>query len=72
MQINTSIELFDIRHDYTGELISQHTIGTDAEDALHRMPYSLAQDCSIWPHVEAAPDDDYLNAPLEFSKALHF
>ena len=55
--------LFDIRCDYTGSLISQHTSREEAESAFSKLPRDRAQELTIWPHVQDAPEDTYLNLP---------
>ena len=63
MHTNPNQSLFDIRCDYTGSLISQHTSEEEAEDAFSKLPRDRAQELTIWTHVPNAPDDAYLNPP---------
>ena len=63
MHTSPNQSLFDIRCDYTGYLISQHTSREEAEAAFSKLPRDRAQELTIWPHVQNAPDDAYLNLP---------
>ncbi len=52
---------WDIRDDFTGEVISRHGSRNDAEEAHGRMDYASFQDSTVHLYVAGKPDPAYVN-----------
>src|SRR5579859_970022 len=56
-----SEQLWELREDACGELISQHTSQADAMQAIYNIPREWRQEVTVWPHVMDQPDHLYKN-----------
>jgi len=55
---------FDLRHDFTGELISEHATEAEAIEALSAQGFNR-QKCRIWKHMESALESHYISLPSQ-------